>query len=330
MLIKRFTAVCLTGLLTLSLTACGQAAGSDTAADTEEELPMSISQEEWADAKKTVQLSTGIEMAYVEMGDPDGEVVVLQHGMTDNSRSWSLAAPYFTEAGYHVYLPDLRGMGRTDEPDGFYTVVTYATDLEAFFDAVGIEKAIVVGHSLGSFTMQTFCLMFPERCSKLVLVSSIPVEGYQNAVLDAAYHAYVEPLAEDEHPSDSFMDFWYACEPKEEGIEDVFDTFISGLKTESQQLSKKSWKNIFYGMMASDNTMLYQEYDPEIPVLVLHGDEDSMTKTEYQAELCELFHVDEGSYRNYEGIGHNIQFEIPEQSSRDILTWLSTGVLPES
>ena len=288
-----------------------------------------ISQDAWVSAKKYVKLSTGIKMAYVEMGDPDGEVVILQHGMTDNSRSWSLAAPYFAEAGYHVYLPDLRGMGKSDAPDGIYGIETYATDLEAFFDAMDIDQAIVIGHSLGSFVAQDFCLMFPERCSKLVLVSSIPVRGIQNEMLDKAYHGYIEPLAEDEHPSDDFMDFWYACEPKEEGIQDVFDSFISNLKKESQCLSRATWKNIIFGMMASNSEMLYQEYDPDIPVLILHGEEDTMTTTKYQQELSDLFDVSADSFRNYDGVGHNIQFEIPEQSSKDILGWLETGTLPE-
>ena len=296
----------------------------------EDSLPMRISQEDWADAKQYVKLSTGITMAYVEMGDPEGEPVILQHGMTDNSRSWSLAAPWFARAGYHVYLPDLRGMGKTDKPKGYYTVVTYATDLEAFFDAMGIHKAIVVGHSLGSFTAQTFCLMFPERVSRLVLVSSIPVRGLQNRTLSGAWHACIEPLAEDGHPADAFMDRWYACEPREDGIRDVFPAFIGHMKQEAQVLPRYSWKNIFMGLMASNNEAIYQEYDPSIPVLILHGEEDTMTPAEHQAELCGLFHVNESSYRSYEGIGHNVQFEIPERCSRDILTWLETGALPEA
>ena len=290
---------------------------------------MSISQEEWAASRKFVRLSTGITMAYVEMGAPDGEVVILQHGMTDNSRSWSFAAPYFAEAGYHVYLPDLRGMGLTDKPEGYYTLIAYATDLKAFFDAMGIEKAVAVGHSLGSFTMQAFTLMFPECVSKLVLVSSVPVRGLQDRQLDGAYHAYIEPLGEDEHPSDAFMDKWYACEAGEDGIRADFDTFLTNMKKEAQVLPKAAWKGIFRGLMATTLEKLYQDYDPSIPVLILHGDEDTMTGTEYQAELRALFHVDEESYRNYKGIGHNVQFEIPERCSKDILTWLATGALPE-
>jgi len=295
----------------------------------EETLPMYISQEDWADSKKFVELSTGITLAYVEMGDPDGEVIVLQHGMTDNSRSWSMAAPYFAEAGYHVYLPDLRGMGLSDAPDGFYTPVTYATDMEAFFDAMNIDKAIVVGHSLGSYTMQAFSIMFPERVEKLVLVSSLPLTGYQNDRLILAYQAFIEPLEEDGHPSDEFMEMWYATNLNEEEFSDIFDTFLSNMKKEAQALSKKAWKNIMYGLTVDCLKDVYPLIDKSIPVLVLHGNDDTMAVSEFQPELCEIFEVNEDSYRNYEGVGHNIQFEMPHKCATDILSWIETGKLPE-
>ena len=297
--------------------------------DNAHHLPVKISQEEWKDAKKKVTLSTGIDMAYIEMGNPNGEVVILQHGMTDNSRSFSLAVSYFTEAGYHVYLPDLRGMGESSQPDGFYTVVTYATDMKAFLDTMGIDQAIMIGHSLGSFTVQTFALMFPKKCKKIVLLSSIPLRGIQNMTLKNAYEKYIAPLADDEHPSNAFMDAWYQCEAKEEDIKDGFDVFLAHMKSEAQVLSKKAWKNIFLGLIASNNNDLYSLMDTSIPTLILHGNEDTMTPTQYQEELCELLNVDKNCYRNYEGVGHNIQFEIPKQSSKDILGWLETGLLPE-
>ncbi|GEM_PF-513250 len=309
-----------------SLASCKKA--NDAEQKKSKELPMTISQQDWADSKKFVELSTGVKMAYVEMGDPNGEAVILQHGMTDNSRSWSLAASYFTEAGYHVYLPDLRGMGKSDAPDGFYTPITYATDMEAFFDAMGIEKAVLVGHSLGSFTVQTFSLMFPERCKKIVLVSSIPMKNYQSEALLAAYSNYIEPLPEDGHPSDQFMDVWYATTLQEEQFADVFDEFLGNMKKEAQCLSKQAWRNIFMGLTVNDLEPLYSQIDSSIPVLILHGNEDSMTVTEYQEELCEIFNVGEECYRNYDGIGHNIQFEMPEKCATDILGWLETGTLP--
>jgi len=313
-------ALLLVAVMTLGvLSACSKSA----------ELPMKISQEDWADSKQYVELPTGIKMAYVEMGDPDGEVVILQHGMTDNSRSWSLAAPYFAEAGYHVYLPDLRGMGKSEDPDGYYLPITYATDLEAFFDAMEIDKAILVGHSLGSYTVQSFSIMFPERCEKLVLVSSAPIKGYQNDTLLPTYQKYIENLAEDEHPSDKFVDVWYATNLKEEEFRDEFDVFIEYMKDEAQALSKKAWKNIFLGMTCQNIDTVYSQIDNSIPVLILHGSEDPMTGGEYQEELREIFNVGDESYREYEGIGHNIQFEMPKKCATDILGWLDTGKLPQ-
>jgi len=315
-------------LVMAAMLAAAALIGCTTNGSAKKELPQTISQDEWADAKKFVELSTGIKMAYIEMGDPEGPAVVLQHGMSDNSRSWSLAAPYFVEAGYHVYLPDLRGMGKSDAPDGYYTAVTYAADMEAFFDAMKIDKAVVIGHSLGSFTVQTFALMFPERCEKMVLVSSAPLKQNMSDSLTYLYQNYVEPLGEDEHPSDAFMDLWYACTFKEDNAEEVeFDKCLAGLKAEAKALSKSTWRNIIFGIAVTNLESAYSEFNTDIPVLLLHGNDDTMAKLEYQAELCELLNIDDNSYINYEGVGHNIQFEIPDQSSKDILRWLETGSL---
>ncbi len=311
-------------LIFFTITGCKNQDNSQINTETSA-LPMEISQEDWANAKQFVDLATGIKMAYVEMGDPNGEIVILQHGMTDNSRSWSFVAPFFAKAGYHVYLPDLRGMGLSDAPDGFYSPVTYATDLEAFFDAMNIDKAILVGHSLGSFTVQSFSIMFPERCNKIVLVSSVPMNGYQNDMLVNVYESYISSLGDDEHLSDHFIDVWYATDLHDDAYADEFDTFIANMKAEAQILSKKAWKNIFLGLASINLSDLYTQVDYSIPVLLLHGSDDPMTIGKYQTELREIFNIDDNSYIEYEGIGHNIQFEIPTTCANDILTWLASG-----
>ncbi len=319
---KVFCLILAAALVMLTFAGCGE----NTTVQ-KNELPMQISQDDWNDARQYVDLSTGIKMSYVEMGDPEGPVMILQHGMTDNSRSWSLVAPYFTEAGYHVYMPDLRGMGKSDAPDGYYTPITYATDLKAFCDALNIDKATVIGHSLGSYTVQLFSIMFPEKCEKIVLVSSLPIINYQNDRLIGLYENFIEPLGEDEKLSNEFLETWYNTTLAEEEFADVFDEFLSCMKEEAQALSKKAWKNICLGFVTMNMTDLYDQIDHSIPVLVLHGDADGMALTEYQQELLDIFEVDENSYVNYEGIGHNIHFEMPKKCAADILTWLDTGTL---
>ncbi len=161
---KHASALLLALLMAFSITACGTTpanTSSSSESDNEQpyELQMEISQEDWDDHRQYVELSTGITMSYVEMGDPDGDPLILQHGMTDNSRSWSLVAPYFAQAGYHVYMLDLRGHGYSDKPDtGMYTIIDFSNDIAAFMDAKGIEKTDLVGHSLGSMTMQAFSI----------------------------------------------------------------------------------------------------------------------------------------------------------------------------
>lgn len=321
--------LCIVPFLSLLLSSCGAS------------LKNEISQDDWNSNRKFVTLSTGLKMSYVEMGNPNGKPIVFQHGTTDNSRSWSFVAPYFAKEGYHVFIPDLRGQGQSQEMPGHYTTLVYARDLNAFFEAKNISSAVVAGHSLGSFVMQTFWMLYPERVDKCILVSSIPLLGYQAASLQKMYDDYISPLPEDGHMSDGFMDWWYDCssEPVEKEIQGkTFETFLSYMKKEAQILPKSSWTNIVLGMIDTDFSgglpgySLYSQFDKSKQCLILHGSTDTMTIGAYQQELIDLLSNEAKTnitYREYKDVGHNIQFVTPKKCSTDILGWLKTGILPE-
>ena len=133
------------------------------------ETPVPI-QADWADAKKMVKLSNGITLAYVEMGNSDGPPMLLIHGYTDNSRSWSLLAPYLK--AHRLLAVDLRGHGKSDAPQCCYAYADLANDAALFLDALGIAKADVIGHSLGSLAAQLLAAQHPEKVDRLVLISS--------------------------------------------------------------------------------------------------------------------------------------------------------------
>ena len=252
-------------------------------------------------------------MSYVEMGVEDGPALILQHGMTDNSRVWSLSAPYFAAAGYHVYMPDLRGHGYSDQPDtGMYTVSDFAADLNAFMEAKDIEKADMVGHSLGSMTMQAFLLLYPERCNSVTLVASTPV--YPDA-LGTYYYEYALGLEDDAHPDDEFMAAWYT------NPNPVDEEFLGYVMQESQQLSARSWQAISAGAAVEDLRPFYPFMDDSIPTLILHGSLDGFFGDEAQDELQKYLPF--AQYKVYNGIGHNIQYEIPEQFAQDVLSFIN-------
>lgn len=100
-----------------------------------------------------------------------GEPVLLIHGIGSDASIWRhtlrALAPHFT-----VYAPDLLGCGLSDKPAIDYTVEALARSLAGFLDALGIERAHVVGHSLGGGVALVLHMLYPARVDRLALVSS--------------------------------------------------------------------------------------------------------------------------------------------------------------
>src|SRR5688572_4752201 len=94
----------------------------------------------------TLLLSTGVRLHYAERGDREGEAIIFLHGYSDSWFSFSRVLPLLSPS-YHAIALTQRGHGDSDKPECCYTVDDFAADVDAFMDAVGIERATVVGHS---------------------------------------------------------------------------------------------------------------------------------------------------------------------------------------
>jgi pimeloyl-ACP methyl ester carboxylesterase len=103
--------------------------------------------------------------------DGKGDAIVLIHGFPLTREIWDQQAAELSKRSL-VIRPDLRGMGRSSVPDGPYLMETLAGDVAAVLDAMGIERAALVGHSLGGYVAMAFCRMYTERVTKLALVCS--------------------------------------------------------------------------------------------------------------------------------------------------------------
>lgn len=102
---------------------------------------------------------------------PERPVLLLVHGMAGSSTSWKAALPRLGER-YHVIAPDLPGHGESDKPRQDYSLGAHANTLRDLMIALGIERATVVGHSLGGGVAMQLAYQHPQRCERLVLVSS--------------------------------------------------------------------------------------------------------------------------------------------------------------
>ena len=100
-----------------------------------------------------------------------GPAVVLVHGMVNSSRHWQAVATRLAER-YTVIAPDLVGHGDSATPRGDYSLGAHAAVIRDLLSALGIERATMVGHSLGGGVAMVFFWQFPERVERLALVSS--------------------------------------------------------------------------------------------------------------------------------------------------------------
>jgi len=102
-----------------------------------------------------------------------GEPLLFVHGLGYDRLGWGPLPRLLTD-DFRVVLFDNRGVGDSDVPEGPYTIGQMAADAVAVLDAAGIERAHVLGVSLGGYIAQELALTLPERLLKLVLVSTAP------------------------------------------------------------------------------------------------------------------------------------------------------------
>src|SRR4051794_9188020 len=121
-----------------------------------------------AQAPKEV-LVFGQKIQYVEAGA--GPTVILLHGLGGSSQVWQFSIPALAEK-YHVVVPDQIGFGKSDKPFVNYRIRTYVDFLDQFCKQLKIERATLVGNSMGGWIAAMFTASFPDRVDKLVLVDA--------------------------------------------------------------------------------------------------------------------------------------------------------------
>ena len=104
-----------------------------------------------------------------------GPAVVLLHGFGDTGDMWApLAADLARD--HMVVVPDLRGMGLSSKPEGGYDKQTQAGDIQAVLGRLGIDRAVIVGHDIGTMVAHAYAVRFPDKTDRLVVMDA-PVPG---------------------------------------------------------------------------------------------------------------------------------------------------------
>jgi non-heme chloroperoxidase len=266
--------------------------------------------------------STDIKIHYEDHGS--GKPVVLIHGYPLNSNSWERQERDLLDAGHRVVRYDRRGFGRSSQPTSGYHYDTFAADLNALLDHLGLDDVALVGFSMGTGEVTRYIGRYgTDRVRCAALLGAIPPfllktddnpEGVDGKVFEGIEAAIVK---------DRYAYF-----------KDFLDNFYNVDQLAPDRISEQAWQASFnvaaaaspYATFVCVESWLTDFRDDlprfDVPTLVIHGTEDRILPIAATAdrlpgliEDLRLIHV--------EGGPHNIGWTHPEQVNKPLLEFLA-------
>lgn len=222
-----------------------------------------------------------------------GPAIMLVHGIAGTGETWTdtmeRLADHFT-----LIAPDLPGHGVSDKPVGDYSLGSLASMLRDLMVTIGIENATMVGHSLGGGVVMQFVYQFPQRCDRLVLVSSGGLGSDVNLLLRAAclpgadlfLAATAGPLAKTGSIVGGALGR-LGWRPGPD-LEEVTRGFASLADTETRKAFLHTLKSVvgIEGQRVNATDRLYLA--SEIPSLLISGENDPIIPADHAADAHKL------------------------------------------
>jgi pimeloyl-ACP methyl ester carboxylesterase len=362
----RFRGLLLGFSLLPALSACAGPAREPTPAE-----PAAAASAASAPAGGRVALPTGVELAWTQLGDPRGEPVLFLHGYTDTVRSFESTmralAPRRPDLRLIAY--DQRGHGASSLPDPArcasapeqcFTLAELTADAVAFLDQLGIDRAHVVGHSLGSMVAQELAITASERVGRVVLVGTAartaghPTLDFMLELVEVEWRRLAEergwafpgdlyartPL--DLHPQ---MERWMHENWVDWVVEPAADpSLIAAIIPETMRIPLGTWIGVPRALRTFDNRERLGEISA--PVLVMFATQDPLFTAADQDELrtaldrATLPCADTWTWKEYGSLplpsdgspgfdlAHNFNWAVPDAIAQDLAAFLRPGGAP--
>jgi pimeloyl-ACP methyl ester carboxylesterase len=281
--------------------------------------PLKIDLDAFDASKKTMALPNGETLAYIDRGERSGPAVVLIHGYTDNARDWVPMLPYLSKR-HRLILVDIRGHGQSSKPECCYNRLDFAYDIKLLMDALGVQKADIVGHSLGSIIAQTFAEYWPERTAHVVLISSTggsPPGRQKPPQFD--FTAEIRKLKEPIEADSPFMIAWW------DSPTPVDPDFIRRQRKDAAGIPLRVWLAVLDQALPANNVFAdLQGTLPRLkaPTLLIWGSKDPIMEEDVRQSLRDA--LPNAKVKVFDGLGHNPFWEDPQGVAEVINAFLNT------
>ncbi len=244
-----------------------------------------------------ITLGSGITLNYADNGEKAGTPIVFLHGYVDSWRSFAGVIEAL-RPGRRAIALDLRGHGDSDKPECGYAMEDFTLDLLLFMDALGLDKANIVGHSMGSFIAQLFAARYPGRVERLILISSAPCAA-ENAAL-REIKPYVDSLR-DPISREFAAGFQEPSNP-------VPADFMEMIISESMKVPVRVWQSVLSRLFDVDHRPILR--DIAVPVLIAWGNQDQIFTRRDQEML--LAGIADSKLKEFDA-GHALHWEKPKE-----------------
>lgn len=259
---------------------------------------------------KRLTLPNGITLPYVEQGRAGGTPVLLLHGYTDSWRSFEHVLPHLP-ASLHVFALTQRGHGDATRPATGYHPRDFAADVAAFMDAHQLQRAVIVGHSMGSYIAQQFALSYPERTRGLVLAASF-VRLRGNPGVQELWDTGVSKLTDP--PDPGFVREFQRSTIAQPLPSGALETYVR----ESLKVPARVWRAALAGLLETDLSGELSRL--QTPTLILWGDRDSFFLRPEQEALAAA--IKGARLVIYPGAGHALHWEEPARFAAEVTAFV--------
>lgn len=270
--------------------------------------------EEFSSKQTVIELSgvgyRPMKIAYTD--DGEGDVIVMLHGIPTWSYLYNRVVPYLSP-NVRVICPDLIGYGNSDQRDCFdRSIRAQAKMVAALLDALGIEKATVLGHDIGGGAALVFAIDYPERLEKLVLTNIVAYHTWPNAgMIELGDPFWVEREPADVVKFARERNFAGYDQPE---IDVIFQPYMS--KTGMISLIRNA------SGLSTNHTMELVDLHSTIKArtLLLWGAKDEWQEPWIADRLTQ--EIPETKLVKVPSAGHWIQFDEPEIFAREIAAFM--------
>ncbi len=267
----------------------------------------------------------GTRLHYLSEGQ--GDTVILLHGFAQTSHMWRPLMPELART-HRVIVPDLRGFGGSDKPEGAYDKKGMAQDVHALSSSLGVKEASVVGHDIGLMVAYAYAAQYPDEVDRIVLMDAfLPGIGeWKNVWLLRDmwhFHFYGKtPLALVDGRERIYLEhFWndFAADPSHSVSEPDRQLYAQAY---SQPGAMRAGMEVFHAFEKDAKDFAdFARAKLKMPTLVLTGEKASGEFLINQARLI----ADDVDGKVVEGSGHWLMEEARDQVMPKIIDFVHQG-----